>query len=297
MQSTTSPSSDSMIEKEIRDSFSICLLDKYEFKNPETIRITYNRIFLIKEGSGTIYIDDISYPVSGNEIFLLGKGQVFSFSRFSILTGYELCFGDCFWEKTPASTNNCKAVLYNNITANQHLHVLDIDLPEMSSLFHSLYVEFSGADYMNKPDALAAYLKIIMIKTANLNDSLSRAYNDFDKQLYNQFLALITRHYQSTHEVADFAGFLNISTRKLSEICKQNSSKGPKDMINAHIITEAKRALQFTTKPVKEIAFGLNFSSPEQFSHFFKKYTQFSPQLYRAGFVKIGMQLTESDIP
>jgi AraC family transcriptional activator of pobA len=289
MQLVTSPSSESMIEKEIKDSFSIYLWYKHVVDTSEIIRITYNRIFLIKEGSGILYIDDISYPISGNEIFLLGKGQVFSFSPYSTFTGYELCFGDCFWERTPASANNCKAVLYNNITANQHRQVQDNGLQEISSLFHILYLEYSGMDYINKLDALAAYLKIIMIKTANLNASLTRAYDSFDKQLYGQFLELITTHYQTTHDVSDYARLLNISTRKLSEICKQNSNKGPKEIINAQIITEAKRTLQFTTKPVKKIAFELNFTSPEQFSHFFKKYTQLSPQLYRASFVKIGM--------
>jgi AraC-like DNA-binding protein len=128
-----------------------------------------------------------------------------------------------------------------------------------------------------------------MIKTANLNDSLTRAYDNLDKQLYGRFLDLVANQYQTTHDVSDFARMLTIPTRKLSEICKRNSNKGPKDIINEHIITEAKRTLQFTTRPVKEIAFELNFTSPEQFSHFFKKYTQFSPQLYRSGFVKIGM--------
>ncbi|WP_442952127.1 helix-turn-helix domain-containing protein [Pedobacter sp. PACM 27299] len=40
--------------------------------------------------------------------------------------------------------------------------------------------------------------------------------------------------------------------------------------------------------PVKEVAYQLNFASPEQFSHFFKKHTTFYPGDYRSNFVKIG---------
>ena len=277
------------IEKEIKDSFSIYRRDDHFIPNPEMLRVTYNRILLISHGQGTIHIDDKDFTISGNEVFLLGKGQVFSFEKSSVWSGYELCFGDCFWEKTPASANNCKAVLFNNISRNQNLPTTSRQFQEFSTLFETLFLEFSGEDYMNKPDALAAYLKIIMIKTGNLNRSLTEAFDDFDNQLYNQFLDLVSRQYQQVHDVSAYAKQLNISARKLSEICRQHTGKGPKDIINNELISEAKRALQFTTKPVKEIAFGLDFSTAEQFSHFFKKYTRFSPRQYRSDFVKIGM--------
>jgi len=289
MELTDTYTYETLIEKEIQDSFSIAFWQNKVTTQQDLLRITYNRIFLIQEGHGTIYIDDMAFPVSGNELFLLGKGQVFSFAQNTVFTGHELCFGDCFWEKTPASASNCKAVLFNNVTNNQHLPVQPSDFPGFSVLFQTLLEEFLGELYVNKPDALAAYLKIIMIKTGNLNASLNKAFDSYENQLYRQFITLVGEQYQTTHDVGDFAGQLNISTRKLSDICKRNSDKGPKDIINNQIITEAKRYLQFTSKPVKEIAFELNFATPEQFSHFFKKYTRFSPQLYRVSFVKIGM--------
>lgn len=277
------------VEADIKDSFSIQLLNNQTSDSPIPVRLKYHRIFLVKEGNGNLYIDGVAFPVSGSEIFLLAKEQIFSFSQLSNISGHQLCFGDCFWEKTPASANNCKAVLFNNITENQHIPVPLSAFQEMNVLFNTLFLEFENEDYINKPDAMAAYLKIIMIKIANLNASLTKAYDNFDKQIYRQFLELVQNQFHTTHDVSDFASQLNISTRKLSEICKKNSNKGPKDIISLQIIIEAKRALQFSTKPVKEIAFELNFNSPEQFSHFFKKYTQFSPQLYRGDFVKIGM--------
>ncbi|MCF0055882.1 AraC family transcriptional regulator [Dyadobacter sp. CY356] len=292
---TTSPQV--TVEKDIKDSFSIRLLNKQMRDFQEPVRLKYHRILLIKNGSGIINIDEATYPVAGCEIFLLAKEQIFYFSQHHDVKGYELSFGDCFWEKTPASANNCKAVLFNNITENQHIPIPLSGYQEMDILFNTLLSEYNNEDYINKPDAMAAYLKIIMIKTANLNASLAKAYDNFEKQVYRQFLGLVQNQIHTSHDVSDFAAQLNISTRKLSDICKRNSNQGPKDIINLQIITEAKRALQFSTKPVKEIAFDLNFNSPEQFSHFFKKYTQFSPQLYRGDFVKIGMRLTGFDIP
>lgn len=276
-------------DKNLKDSFSIACWHNKTFESAVLYRANYHRIFLIKDGAGNLQIDHNLYPVSGSELFLLAKGQLFRFHPNTIITGYELCFGDCFWEKTPASANNCKAVLFNNAEANQHLSINEVDCTELNGLFHTLYLEFAGDDYINKLDALAAYLKIIMIKIANVNAALSKAYDSHENKLYRQFLELVSKQYQTTHEVAEFAEQLGISARKLADLCKQCSGKGAKEIITGQIIAEAKRALQFSSKPIKEISFELNFSSPDQFSHFFKKITATSPQTYRERFTHFDM--------
>ena len=66
------------------------------------------------------------------------------------------------------------------------------------------------------------------------------------------------------------------------------AGKGAKELINGQLVAEAKRSLQFSSRPVKEIAYQLHFSTPEQCSHFFKKNAMMSPQDYRARFVNFG---------
>ena len=124
---------------------------------------------------------------------------------------------------------------------------------------------------------------------ANVNASLAQGFDSYENQLYRHFLELISRHYQSSHEVADYANLLGISTRKLADLSKRCSGKGAKELINRQLIAEAKRSLQFSSKSVKEIAFQLNFSTPDQFSHFFKKNAQLSPLDYRSLFVNTGL--------
>jgi AraC family transcriptional activator of pobA len=276
-------------EKEIKDSFSIRYVQELSFNNEPIRRINYHRIFLIKHGTGNIQVDDVFYPVTGNELFLLAKGQCYKFEEGTVISGFELCFGDCFWDKTPPSANNCKAVLFNNATANQHVLVSDADMAELDLHFKTLRNEFIKTDYINKPDVLAAYLKIIMIKIANLKSLLTDGHESYDNQLYRRFLELVSNNYQTTHEVNEFAALLGISTRKLTDLCNKCGGKGAKDIINGQLIAEAKRALQFSNKPVKEIAFQLNFTAPDHFSHFFKKNTQLSPFQYRTRFAHIGM--------
>ncbi|MDB5147709.1 MAG: AraC-type DNA-binding protein [Mucilaginibacter sp.] len=276
-------------DRDIADSFSVESWDKQHFNDQRVHRATYNRIFLITAGSGEIVIDAAPYPIAGNQLLLIAKGQLFTFAAGVVLTGYAICFGDCFWEKAPQSASNCKAVLFNNASDNQQVPLTAEDVQELNPLFKILHTEFAKDNYINKPDAMAAYLKIIMIKIANINASLSKGYDSYDNQLYRQFMELVSRQYQNTHEVAEFAKQMGISTRKLTELCNRCGGKGAKEIINGQLISEAKRSLQFSAKPVKEIAYHLNFSTPEQFSHFFKKNTLVSPHQYRSHFVHIGM--------
>jgi AraC family transcriptional activator of pobA len=283
------PFSIALMEKELQDSFSIKYCDIQYSDQSAAYRLTYNRILLIKAGKGELRIDDSAFPISSNDLFLIAKGQVLHFQQGADFQGYDLSFGDCFWQKSPSSASNCKALLFNNAAANQHLPLGDVDYEELSILFQPLHREFQKEEYINKLDAMAAYLKIIMIKMANLHAALAEGFDSYEKKLYRRFLELISQHYQSTHEVADYASQLGISARKLTDLTKRCSGRGAKDLINGQLIAEAKRSLQFSSIPIKEIAFQLNFSTPYQFSHFFKKNARLSPQDYRRLFVNMGM--------
>lgn len=278
-----------VVEKEIKDSFSIQFLEDKQYKQPSNFRLIYHRILFINSGTGEVNIDDNSFEISPFKLFLIAKDQIIDFKVGTKFTGYELSFGDCFWERTPSSANNCKAVLFNNASANQMISLIEKDYVELSSIFKSLAEEFEKAEYINKIDAMAAYLKIIMIKIANVNHSLGKGIHNYENQLYAQFLEVIGKYYKTTREVTDYAKLLGVSARKLTDLSKRCSDRGAKDLINEQIMAEAKRSLQFTSDPIKEIAFELNFATPDQFSHFFKKNANVSPSNYRALFLNIGI--------
>lgn len=268
-------------KKGFEDEFSIIRLDGNMGYNYQPQRTAVNRIYIYQDGKGSVTIDKTSLHLEKYQVLLIAKGQIFLFSKDSSLAGYEITFTDAFWEKAPESASNCKSVLFNLNADNQGLAAEKNDLEELFSVAAMLNREFQTDNYINKTDALAAYLKIIMIKTANINFSLQERYNSSDRKIYTHFLELVSQNYQKTREVSAYAGFLNITNKQLSGICHKQGGNPPKKIIAGMIINEAKRMLYFSASPVKEIASVLNFSSTEQFSHFFKKQTSFSPQAYR----------------
>lgn len=254
------------------------------------IRLSYNRILIVESGSGLLIVDGHSFEISGNEVFLLAKGQIYQFEQQSEINGYCISFGDCFWEKTPSSASNCKAVLFNNALANQYLNPNDLELNEFLFLCKALVADFESDQYTNQIDVMAAYLKIIMIKLANIKLVQEDLFDNQDYLIYRKFMEILSNQYHLFHAVNDYAEMLNITPRRLSELCKRCSNKSAKEIINGQITAEAKRLLQFSSDSVKEIAYKLNFSTSEQFSHFFKKNTKASPVSYRNHFMNIGSE-------
>jgi hypothetical protein len=66
--------------------------------------------------------------------------------------------------------------LFNNASANQTIPLNHQDNIELISIFKSLWYEYQKKEYINQLDALAAYLKIIMIKIANVSEFSSQEF-------------------------------------------------------------------------------------------------------------------------
>lgn len=248
-----------------------------------------NEMLWIKEGSNLLLVEDSVYPLAPGTLILIGKGQPWRLQRKGKVKAIHLVFGDCFWDKTPVSARNCKATLYGDIKAHQHFVPVEATAQNIDQLFTDMLTEYSRQGYSNKADVLAAYLKILVIKIANINGELLPETNNHHYKIYQQFISILQKNSNHTHQVNAFARQLHISSRKLMDICQLYSNKTPKMLISEQLVAEAKRLLQFSTMPVKEIAFRLNFSTPFQFSNFFKKNTGTSPLAYRQRFVQIGM--------
>ena len=282
------PVSRILTESAIDNSFSVQRLNDDVPYSGYFVRLNYHHILMIESGRGVLTVDQHSFEIAGQEIFLLSKGQICRFENDPAVCGYYISFGDCFWEKAPSSASNCKAVMFNNAAANQKLVPDDTETDEFLSLFKSLLTEYNTQFYTNQMDVLAAYLKIIMIKLANVKIVKEETFDSQDYIIYRKFLELLSSRYHSLHAVSDYSEILNITPRRLSELCKRCSNKSAKEIINGQIIAEAKRLLQFTSHTVKEIAYQLNFGTSEQFSHFFKKNAEISPVSYRSHFIHMG---------
>jgi AraC family transcriptional activator of pobA len=61
---------------------------------------------------------------------------------------------------------------------------------------------------------------------------------------------------------------MQITPKKLNEICKNKTGKTALNIIHERILTEIKRSLIFSGKTHKEIAYDLGFDSPSALNKF-----------------------------
>lgn len=105
-------------------------------------------------------------------------------------------------------------------------------------------------------------------------------YNSADVYC-NYAINYINSNMFRTITVNDLTKALGISQPYLYRIFKEKYGLSPKSQINNLKILKAKKLLNESSMSITNIAYSLGFSSPQDFSHFFKKHTGHSPTNYR----------------
>lgn len=108
------------------------------------------------------------------------------------------------------------------------------------------------------------------------NPSKNRAW-----MIANEFLGLLKRYYTHHHDVAFYAGKLNITPNYLNMIAKQILGISAKKQINMQLVVVVKMLLDTTDLTVKEISENLHYDDPSYLCKIFRKHTGLSPIQYR----------------
>lgn len=253
-------------------------------------RHNFYEILWFPKAEGMHFIDDASFKMTGNDLYLISEGQVHYYQNTGEINGYMLMFKDVFWEDALQSIRNFKTSLFNHLGINVHLKLSDEAASDITDLLNSIVKEYKRPDYIGKAELMTSYLKILLIRISNLQQDVampSTHANNNDYILFQRFIDLLENQFTSHHEVTFYANELHISSRKLAAICRLYNSRTPKELIDNRVLIAAKRQLQFDAVLIKEISASLNFSDQYQFSKFFKKLTGISPVEYRVKYAKI----------
>jgi AraC family transcriptional regulator, transcriptional activator of pobA len=171
---------------------------------------------------------------------------------------------------------------------NEALHLS----PREEEVIWDLYNKIA-AEYQNNPDE---YSREIML--SHISSILKYAQRFYKRQFIDRtslsgktatkFDHALNRYFEDgllakkgLPTVQHLAAQLNLSSRYLSDMLKQETGKTALELIHIHLISEAKTLLRTADMNVAEIAYELGFENPPYFTRLFKKEVGLTPNEFK----------------
>lgn len=173
---------------------------------------------------------------------------------------------------------SCNGFLFLGSSAPAMVELTEKESKSFELLFMILEEEFETKDNI-QGEMLRVLLKRLLIKSVRLlkKTIIDPKMTQPKIDLIRQYNLLVETHFRDKHKVSDYALLLNKTPKTLSNLFAKYNNKKPLQIINDRLVLEAKRLLQFSEKPSKEIAYNLGFSEASHFSKFFKNQVGVSP--------------------
>lgn len=249
---------------------SLGALTEYDFSEPH--RHNYYEIFFFTKGGGTHLIDFKEYSIGSHAIHFISPGQVHKVKRALDSQGSIILFSRDFFHLGSEGQNTLFNFPFLN---NSSLPVLNTTQDEYSEFIPILQQIENESSHNNEVfvEILRSYLKVVLLKCLRLFDEKYPDYKTMQGSVFNRFREMVEKEYRTNRQPSYYATQLNITEKKLNEICKANSGDNVGDYIKNRVVLEAKRLLYNTDYNVKEIAYFLGFDDPSYFNRFFRSTT------------------------
>ncbi|MBC3540359.1 helix-turn-helix domain-containing protein [Rufibacter sediminis] len=239
-------------------------------------------LLVVTSGQGSHTIDFTQHAVTPGSVFFLTPGQVHAWSLTEETEGTLLFFSPEFYRGNRETDTLRQFPFFQTWQHPPVLYATPETLLPVERLLEQMLAEYAQPAAF-QPDALRAYLELLLIQLARLYPEAPAApeENSWPFQLY-QLETLVENHYLEHQPTGFYAQALHLSPKYLNELCKQNLGKTTTDLLQERLILEAKRLL--THSPhlnIAQVAQALGFEDNSYFSRFFKKQVQITPEQFR----------------
>ena len=239
-------------------------------------------ILALKKGTGDHEIDFTQYEACNHSVFLMRPGQVHQLTLKAGSTGYLIQFKtDFFYSQNKFSQQLLRKV------SNKNFCKLDLTrFKKLDSILTYVFKEHTDKQE-GYQEVIKSSLSIFFTELVRhrQNKKISTGdINPYTQEQLEKFLELLETHISNHKQVSQYADMLHLSTYQLNAITKEALGKTCSELINEHIILEAKRYLLATSNQVNQIADHLGYEDVSYFIRFFKKHTAYSPDAFRYNF-------------
>jgi AraC-like DNA-binding protein len=235
----------------------------------------YFELILLTSGTGTHTIDFHAYAINPPTLFTVRRDQIHHWNILSEPKGYVVIIKKSFIEKSldrelyhlfdKISRFTCTPIHYTDYL-EKLLELLSLECADSSSV-NFIYLE----------GLLKALLSKIYESIAHEKSKVEHVPSN----LLEQFKELLANEEVNMKQVAQYAEKLNTTPQNLNAVCRKFANQSASELIQSHILSEAKRLLIYTSKTIAEIAFQLQFTDASHFVKYFKKHEGQTPLQYR----------------
>ncbi len=276
--------------RHIKDSF---FLDRFSIRAIESLvaegdlihelhRHDFYFVLFIKNGTGEHEIDFIKYEVDNYSVFFIRPGQVHQLKLGKGSTGFMLQFTSDFY----APRENPASVVLRKVSNKSHCHLSTERFEKVALLLQAIFQEFTQKQDRYK-EVVKASLDILFIELVRQSSNLNKIANAakiYTQERLEELQELLEKNIHTKKQVSEYAEMLSITPYQLNAITKALLQKTGSELINEHIILEAKRMLIGTGNQVNLVADMLGYDDPSYFIRFFKKQTGLTPEAFRQNF-------------
>jgi AraC-like DNA-binding protein len=239
-------------------------------------------ILVLQKGKGNHEIDFIPYTVADNSIFFLRPGQAHKLDLKPGCTGFLMEFNSEFYHPSDkSSTQRLRKA------SNKNFCKLETDrLSKLNGILTTIFEEYTAREEGYR-DVIKASLNIFFIEyVRQIPNPKGQAItaNPYTQDRFEEFLELLEKHIASNKQVSQYSVLMNLSSYQLNAITKSSIGKTASELIDEHIILEAKRYLLTTSNQIKEIADLLGYEDVSYFIRFFRKHIGHTPEAFRHNF-------------
>ncbi|GAB3162912.1 AraC family transcriptional regulator [Telluribacter humicola] len=139
----------------------------------------------------------------------------------------------------------------------------------------------------NRPErslAIQAGLSLLLLeiyRLVHLQKTDQQATSNRILAYFRSFQFLIKEHVRHGRSIQQYAEELGITPVHLNRVCRQVVNQSALEVVQDHVLSEAKRYLLHSSYTISEIAYLLNFDDPNYFTRLFRKRLGVSPRTYR----------------
>lgn len=244
-------------------------------------RISFNCLIYIEQGHGSHFIDFKNYSITAGSFVFINKHQTHAFDFINKPQGKLILFTDDFINEIK---DNIRTPLFGPTHLLQNAQPTLTLSGDSKESCDNLLKEIEKALTMENSNQRLTQLLFASVLLIAYKNKPSLYQDHIDTTTISRFLSfmsLVEKHHTLVKDANNYAHMLHISHKTLNQICKSVCQKTSKQLIDAHIVLEAKRRLVVENKKVQDAAYSLGFNEATNFVKFFKRHTGMTPSQFK----------------